>query len=73
MAVAGREMRSLIDEDGILTISLEEVVVSEPADDEIVVRVEAAPINPSDQGLLFGPADISTVSTLHSFMPRHWQ
>lgn len=64
MAVAGREMRSLIDEDGILTISLEEVVVSEPADDEIVVRVEAAPINPSDQGLLFGPADISTVKEI---------
>src|SRR4029450_6580201 len=28
----------------------------EPADDEVVVRVEATPINPSDLGLLIGPA-----------------
>ena len=30
------------------------------ADDEVVVRVEATPINPSDLGLLIGPADMST-------------
>src|SRR5262249_28619625 len=35
--------------------------IPEPQDDEVVVRVEAAPINPSDLGLLFGPADLSTV------------
>jgi len=27
----------------------------------VVVRVEAAPINPSDLGLLFGPADVTTI------------
>ena len=31
----------------------------EPTDDEVVVRVEATPLNPSDLGLLFGPADMS--------------
>ena len=34
--------------------------VPEPKDDEVVVRVEATPINPSDLGLLFGPADMTT-------------
>lgn len=60
MPFAGREMRSKIDESGKLTISLEDVVVPDPDDDEIIVRIEAAPINPSDLGLLLGPADIST-------------
>ena len=30
-----------------------------PGPDEVVVRVEASPINPSDLGLLIGPADMS--------------
>ena len=36
------------------------VPTPEPGDDEVVVRVEATPINPSDLGLLIGPADMST-------------
>ena len=55
------EMRSLITAEGQLKLWLEEVAVREPADDELVVRVEAAPINPSDQLLMFGPADPSTL------------
>ncbi len=57
-------MRSRIDGDGALTLSLEEVVVPDPADDEIIVRVEAAPINPSDLGVLLGPADLSTIANV---------
>ncbi|MPS70139.1 zinc-binding dehydrogenase [Novosphingobium aerophilum] len=60
MGFTGRELRSTID-DGKLTLSLEQVRIDDPADDEIVVRVEAAPINPSDLGLLLGPADIATL------------
>lgn len=55
----GLELRSLITPDGRLEVSLATVPVSDPAEDEVVVRVEAAPINPSDLGLLFGPADLS--------------
>lgn len=62
MAFTGRELRSTIHHDGRLTLSLEEVQVDDPADDEIVVRIEAAPINPSDLGLLLGPADMSTLA-----------
>jgi len=61
MAFTGRELRSKVDEDGRLVLTLEQVEIPDPADDEIVVRVEAAPINPSDLGLLLGPADLSTL------------
>src|SRR6201993_4051926 len=56
----GLQLRSLITNSGELEISLVEVPTPEPADDEVVVRVEASPINPSDLGLLTGPADLST-------------
>lgn len=62
MTLTGREMRTHIDKDGTLTLSLEEVTLGEPGDDEIIVRVEAAPINPSDLGLLLGPADLATLA-----------
>lgn len=55
------QIRSLLREDNTLEIFLAEEQVPEPATDEVVVRVEAAPINPSDLGLLFGAADLSTV------------
>ncbi|WP_439817497.1 zinc-binding dehydrogenase [Zavarzinia sp. CC-PAN008] len=44
-----------------MTLSLQDVSVGDPGDDEIVVRIEAAPINPSDLGLLLGPADLATL------------
>jgi NADPH2:quinone reductase len=54
------QLRSLVKRGGELELSLAEVPVPVPQDDEVLVRVEAAPINPSDQGLLFGAADMST-------------
>ena len=56
----GLELRSLITRDGTLRVSLEPVEAGEPGEGELIVRVEAAPINPSDIGLLLGPADISS-------------
>ena len=56
----GLQLRSLIKASGELEISLVHVPTPEPADDEVVVRIEAAPINPSDLGLLVGAADMST-------------
>jgi NADPH2:quinone reductase len=61
--VTGRELRSTVREDGTLLLTLEDVPLADPAADEIIVRVEAAPINPSDLGLLLGPADLSTLRT----------
>src|SRR5512138_3691240 len=59
-ATTGLQLRSLITKSGELELSLVEMPIPEPADDEVVVRVEATPINPSDLGLLMGPADMST-------------
>jgi len=58
---AGLELRSTVDAGGRLTLSLEEVTLSPPAASGLIVRVEAAPVNPSDLGLLLGPADVSTL------------
>lgn len=56
------ELRSLITPSGELEVSLAEVTVATPGPDEVVVRLEAAPINPSDLGLLFGAADMGTAT-----------
>ncbi len=56
------ELRSTIKSGGTLEILLAEVPVPEPKDNEVVVRVEATPINPSDLGLLFGAADMTTAT-----------
>jgi NADPH:quinone reductase-like Zn-dependent oxidoreductase len=52
----GLELRSHISKGGMLELSLLEAVVPEPEADEIIVRVEATPVNPSDIGVLLGPA-----------------
>ena len=56
----GLQLRSLVKPDGELQISLLSVATPDPAPDEVLVRIDATPINPSDIGLLFGAADIST-------------
>jgi NADPH2:quinone reductase len=57
----GLQLRSLIKPEGELELSLASVESPAPAADEVVVRIEAAPINPSDMGLLFGAADLETL------------
>lgn len=57
---SGLQLRSIVKKSGELEISLASVPVPDPAPDEVVVRVEASPINPSDLGLLVGAADMST-------------
>jgi NADPH2:quinone reductase len=54
------QLRSLITDLGQLQLSLVDTPAPEPKAGEVVVRVEATPINPSDIGLLFGAADMST-------------
>ena len=63
---SGLQLRSLIKKGGDLEISLLEVPTPEPSVDEVVVRVEASPINPSDLGLLVGAADMSTAKAAGS-------
>lgn len=56
----GLELRSLVKSSGELELSLVSMTTPKPAPDEVVVRIEAAPINPSDIGLLFGAAEMGT-------------
>ena len=54
------QLRSLIRSTGELELSLAEVPVPQPGPNEVLVRMGAAPMNPSDLGLLFGMADMSS-------------
>ncbi len=51
------ELRSTLTDDGIVTMAIRETDVEAPGDDQVVVRVEAAPINPSDLGMMFAGGD----------------
>ncbi|MDB5625872.1 MAG: Alcohol dehydrogenase GroES-like [Tardiphaga sp.] len=59
----GLQLRSLIKASGELEISLARVAVAEPAADEVVVRIQGSPINPSDLGLLVGAADMTKATS----------
>jgi len=56
------ELRSLVTSRGTLELSLHDVPVPSPAANEVLVRVEASPINPSDLGVLIAGADMSTAT-----------
>jgi NADPH:quinone reductase-like Zn-dependent oxidoreductase len=60
------ELRSLVTSQGTLELALHDVPVPTPAPNEVLVRVEAAPINPSDLGLLTAGADLSTATVTGS-------
>ena len=54
------QLRSLVKSSGELELSLGSTPAPELGPDDVLIRVDAAPINPSDLGLLFGAADMST-------------
>jgi len=55
-----QQLQSLVTDKGTLKLSLANVPVPTPGENEVLVRIEASPINPSDLGLLFGMADMAT-------------
>ena len=59
-----KEIRSKVTSDGNIEISIAIVEKPIPSDNEVLIKVEAAPINPSDLGLLLSfAADLSTINT----------
>lgn len=58
-----RQICSLITSSGELQLSIAEAALPAPTAAEVIVRVEAAPLNPSDLGLLFGAADLGTAKS----------
>jgi NADPH2:quinone reductase len=53
----GLQLTSTVTTAGELELQLTETPVPEPGPDQVLIRIEAAPINPSDLGVMFGPAD----------------
>ena len=60
LPTTGLQLHSTMRSSGELELSLVPVAVDAPGEDEVVVRIEAAPINPSDLALLIGPADAAS-------------
>lgn len=56
-----RQIRSTVTEDGTVELTIADVEIPEPTEDQVAIQVEAAPINPSDLGPMFGPADLRTL------------
>ena len=55
-----RQLRSLVTEDGQVRVSVDTVDTPQPQPHQVLVRVEAAPLNPSDLALLLALADPGT-------------
>ena len=58
-----RQIRSLVKASGTLELTIASVEMPQPEPHEVLVRIEAAPINPSDLGLLLATADVDTATT----------
>lgn len=56
------ELTSTISEDSKLELALREIEIPQPGENQVVIRIEAAPINPSDLGVMFSAADMTTAS-----------
>ena len=56
------QLTSTISEDNTLTLALQNIDMPQPSADEVVIRIEAAPLNPSDLAVMFSAADMSTAT-----------
>lgn len=60
---SSKEIRSTVTSDGTLQLSISNTERPTPAENEVLIKVEAAPINPSDLGLLISfAADLDSLS-----------
>ena len=57
------QLRSLVRADQTLQLSVDTVPVPEPGANEVLIRIEAAPVNPSDLGLLLAGADMTAAAS----------
>ena len=56
-----RQLHSTVHNDSTVTLALVDADLPAPGPDDVVVRIEAAPINPSDLGIMFARADMRTI------------
>lgn len=62
MPTTGKQLFTTLDAKGTLTVAIEDVTVPDPTGNQVLVKMEAAPINPSDLAILVGAADLDTAS-----------
>lgn len=62
MSETNTQITSTISEDNQLILSLKNIEIAKPSADEVVVRIEAAPLNPSDIAVLFSAADMASAT-----------
>lgn len=62
MATTGKQLFTTLDADGTLTVAIEDVTFPDPTGNQVLVKMEAAPINPSDLAILVGGADLENAS-----------
>ena len=60
MTTTGKQLFTTLSADGKLTLAVEEVTFPEPTGNQVLVKMEAAPINPSDLAILASAADFET-------------
>lgn len=62
MATTGKQLFTTLEADGTLTVAIEDVKIPDPVGNQVLVKMEAAPINPSDLAILVGAADLDNAS-----------
>tara|TARA_R110002049_G_scaffold295512_1_gene482920 strand:- start:12321 stop:13433 length:1113 start_codon:yes stop_codon:yes gene_type:complete len=58
MSTTGKQLFTTLESNGTLTVAIEDVNFPDPTGNQVLVRMEAAPINPSDLAILTGSADL---------------
>lgn len=59
MAITGKQLFTTLDADGTLTLEVADTTFPDPVGNQVLVKMEAAPINPSDLAILTGAADFA--------------
>ncbi|WP_339947974.1 zinc-binding dehydrogenase [uncultured Albimonas sp.] len=60
MGTTGKQLFTTLESNGTLTVAIEDVTFPDPTGNQVLVKMEAAPINPSDLAILAGAADLET-------------
>ncbi|MEM1146135.1 MAG: NADH oxidase, partial [Pseudomonadota bacterium] len=58
-----KTLKSLMTSEGTLELSLAELELPKPEGNQVLVQMEAVPINPTDLALMFGPADLTSIES----------
>ncbi|MEM9563942.1 MAG: zinc-binding dehydrogenase [Actinomycetota bacterium] len=61
-SITARALRSTVTDGGEVVLTIDEVEIGQPGPNEVVLRVEASPINPSDLGMLLAGGDVTTAT-----------